>query len=167
MSKKVLVVDDDPDVRLFSVTVLEENGYTPLEAEDGEAGLKMIKEEKPELADKEMEVFSDFVWEKVLSKANYLEHFSADSLNLFKCGEEAIHRIVVKVNKEGINLLESKDFEWLLDNSKDPRVEYLKGKKGYSQERNLEIFDLIQKGSVVSDGKLFEAIHSMISAQSN
>ena len=49
MSKKVLVVDDDPDVRLFSVTVLEENGYTPLEAEDGEAGLKMIKEEKPDL----------------------------------------------------------------------------------------------------------------------
>ena len=49
MSKKVLVVDDDPDVRLFSVTVLEENGYTPLEAEDGEIGLKMIKEEKPDL----------------------------------------------------------------------------------------------------------------------
>ncbi len=49
MSKKVLVVDDDPDVRLFSVTVLEENGYTPLEAEDGESGLKKIKEEKPDL----------------------------------------------------------------------------------------------------------------------
>ena len=49
MNKKVLVVDDDPDVRLFSVTVLEENGYTPLEAEDGESGLKMIKEEKPDL----------------------------------------------------------------------------------------------------------------------
>ena len=49
MSKKVLVVDDDPDVRLFSVTVLEENGYKPLEAEDGESGLKMIKKEKPDL----------------------------------------------------------------------------------------------------------------------
>ncbi len=49
MSQKVLVVDDDPDVRLFSVTVLEENGYTPLEAEDGESGLKKIKAEKPDL----------------------------------------------------------------------------------------------------------------------
>ncbi len=49
MTKKVLVVDDDPDVRLFSVTVLEENGYTPLEAANGEEGLKMIKKEKPEL----------------------------------------------------------------------------------------------------------------------
>ena len=49
MAKKVLVVDDDPDVRLFSVTVLEENGYMPLEAANGEEGLKMIKKEKPEL----------------------------------------------------------------------------------------------------------------------
>jgi len=49
MAKKVLVVDDDPDVRLFSVTVLEENGYMPLEAANGEEGLKMIKKDKPEL----------------------------------------------------------------------------------------------------------------------
>ena len=49
MAKKVLVVDDDPDVRLFSVTVLEENGYTPFEAANGEEGLKMIKQEKPDL----------------------------------------------------------------------------------------------------------------------
>ena len=49
MAKKVLVVDDDPDVRLFSVTVLEENGYTPLEAANGEEGLKMIKKDKPAL----------------------------------------------------------------------------------------------------------------------
>ncbi len=49
MSKKVLVVDDDPDVRLFSVTVLEENGYLPLEAANGEEGLKMVKAEKPDL----------------------------------------------------------------------------------------------------------------------
>jgi len=123
-----------------------------------------IKKEQPELADKEMEVFSDFVWEKVLSKANYLEHFSSDSLNLFKCTADAIERIVVKVNKEGINLLESKDFEWLLDNSKDPRIDYLKGKKAYHQERNEDLFDLIQKGSVVSDGKLYEAIFKMLVA---
>ena len=49
MAKKVLVVDDDTDVRLFSVTVLEENGYEPLEAANGEEGLKVIKKEKPEL----------------------------------------------------------------------------------------------------------------------
>ena len=122
-----------------------------------------IKEEKPDLAEKELEVFSDFVWDKVLDKTNYLEHFSESSLNLFKCNQSDIERIVVKVNKEGINLLNSSDFEWLLDNSKDPRIEYLKGKKNYAQDKNQEIFDLIQKGGVVADGKLFEAIKQMIS----
>lgn len=49
MSKKVLVVDDDPDVRLFNVTVVEESGYAPLEADNGEDGLRLIKAEKPDL----------------------------------------------------------------------------------------------------------------------
>ncbi len=123
-----------------------------------------IKEEKPELAEKQLEVFSDFVWEKVLNKTGYLEHFSSDSLNLFKCNEKDMERIVVKVNKEGVNLMDAADFDWLLDNSKDPRIEYLKGKKPYASDKNQEIFDLIQKGGVVSDGKLFEAMHKMLSA---
>jgi len=49
MSKKVLVVDDDPDVRSFVVTVLEENHYTPLVAQDGVEGLEMIEKEPPDL----------------------------------------------------------------------------------------------------------------------
>jgi len=49
MSKKVLIVDDDPDVRLFSATVVEECGFSPVEAENGEEGLKMVKAQKPDL----------------------------------------------------------------------------------------------------------------------
>jgi twitching motility two-component system response regulator PilH len=49
MAKKVLTVDDDPDVRLFTTTVLEENGYEPIEAGNGEEGLQMIKSEHPDL----------------------------------------------------------------------------------------------------------------------
>ncbi|MDM8517556.1 response regulator [Desulfobacterales bacterium HSG16] len=49
MSKKVLVVDDDPDVRLFSVSVIEDNGYTPIEAEDGVEGKDKITKDMPDL----------------------------------------------------------------------------------------------------------------------
>mgnify|MGYP001116774634 CR=1 FL=1 len=49
MGKRVLVVDDDPDVRTFSIAVLEEHGYTPLEATNGEEGMNIIKQEKPDL----------------------------------------------------------------------------------------------------------------------
>lgn len=49
MAKRVLVVDDDPDIITFVVTVLEENGYTSLIAKDGEAGMIKAKEEDPDL----------------------------------------------------------------------------------------------------------------------
>ena len=49
MAKKVLVVDDDPDVRLFSITVLEENGYTPYEATNGEEGMQIVRKDPPDL----------------------------------------------------------------------------------------------------------------------
>jgi len=49
MGIKVLAVDDDPDVRAFVATVLEENGYSPLSAQDGAQGMSAIKEEKPDL----------------------------------------------------------------------------------------------------------------------
>jgi twitching motility two-component system response regulator PilH len=49
MSKKVLIVDDDPDVTLFNTTVVEECGYTPMEASNGEDGLRIIKKDPPDL----------------------------------------------------------------------------------------------------------------------
>ena len=49
MSKKVLVVDDDPDVRSFVVTVLEENGYMPVVAHDGVEGREKIEADRPDL----------------------------------------------------------------------------------------------------------------------
>ena len=45
----VLVIDDDPDVRGFIVTSLEEQGYRVREASDGRKGLKAIAEDKPDL----------------------------------------------------------------------------------------------------------------------
>jgi two-component system phosphate regulon response regulator PhoB len=49
MGKKILVVDDDPDVRLFSITVIEEMGHTPLEAANGEEGMQLIRKQSPDL----------------------------------------------------------------------------------------------------------------------
>ncbi len=125
-----------------------------------------IKEDKPELAEKELEVFSDFVWERVLTKAGYVDHFSSDSLNLFKCEADSIQRILVKVNRPGIDLLDKEDFNWFLDNSGHPSIEYLKGSKAYSKERNEEVFDLVRQGGVISNGELFEGILQLIEKRS-
>ena len=45
--KTVLVVDDEPTVRMLVTEVLEELGYTPIEAADGQAGLKVLRSDVP------------------------------------------------------------------------------------------------------------------------
>jgi len=49
MGKRVLVVDDDPDIVAFVVTVLEENGFTSIIAKNGEMGMAKTVEENPDL----------------------------------------------------------------------------------------------------------------------
>jgi hypothetical protein len=43
-----------------------------------------IKANKPEVAEQELDVFSDLIWEGVLVKAQYLEHFSKQHIFLLK-----------------------------------------------------------------------------------
>ncbi|MGD2125235.1 MAG: response regulator [Desulfobacteraceae bacterium] len=47
--KKILVVDDELDMRTFLATLLETSGYKPVVAADGLDGLQKAREVKPEL----------------------------------------------------------------------------------------------------------------------
>ncbi len=123
---------------------------------------KELKEEKPHVAEEEMNVFSDVVWDDVLTKTSYLEHFSSKVVNLFKCDEKEMHRIVININKE-IDLLTQEGFEWLMKNPNDESIEFLRGAKPYKGERNTEIFDLIEKGSNISKGEIFEYFNRLTS----
>ena len=49
MGKKIMVIDDEPDIITYMTTLLEENGYETDSAKDGIEGLKKIKEYKPDL----------------------------------------------------------------------------------------------------------------------
>jgi CheY-like chemotaxis protein len=49
MAKRVLVVDDEQDIRFFITTLLETSGYKPIAAEDGKQGLEMARNKKPAL----------------------------------------------------------------------------------------------------------------------
>jgi len=47
MAKKVLVVDDELDMRTFVTTLLETSGYKPLSAVDGKEGMEIARNKKP------------------------------------------------------------------------------------------------------------------------
>ena len=49
MAKRVLVVDDELDMRTFIMTLLETEGFKPITAEDGIKGLEVAREKKPSL----------------------------------------------------------------------------------------------------------------------
>ena len=49
MAKRILIVDDDPDVVLFLSTVLHDHGYDTLEASNGREGYEIARAEKPDL----------------------------------------------------------------------------------------------------------------------
>jgi len=49
MSAKILVVDDDPEIREAISLILEANGYKVVTAQDGIDGLNKLKEDKPDL----------------------------------------------------------------------------------------------------------------------
>lgn len=47
--KKIIIIDDDPDVRTFLTTLLEDNGYQTVTAQDGMEGLDKTRAELPDL----------------------------------------------------------------------------------------------------------------------
>ncbi len=49
MSKKVLVVDDEADVRKFLTAVLEKSGYETITPTNGAQALEVAQQEKPDL----------------------------------------------------------------------------------------------------------------------
>ncbi len=49
MKKRILISDDDPEIRLILKTRLEKNGYEISTAEDGASALEKARSEKPDL----------------------------------------------------------------------------------------------------------------------
>ncbi|QMU66734.1 MAG: hypothetical protein GKR88_14555 [Flavobacteriaceae bacterium] len=122
---------------------------------------EIIKVKKPSLVEEELNVYSDLVWEDVLHKVQYLEHFSKKSLNLFECGKTVIKRIVITIHSD-IDLFTEEGYRWLLHHPKDASVTYLTGEKKYTPERNTELFSLIEKGSIITEGRLFKFFDGLI-----
>ena len=122
----------------------------------------VIKKEKPEVAEQELDVFSDLVWEGVLSKADYLEHFSKNHIFLFQCFDTHVQSIVLKSLVPETDFLTREGLQWLSDNMFTDTIEMKTGKKEFTEDRNTSLFALIQQGAFLSDGLLYKQINSII-----
>jgi CheY-like chemotaxis protein len=69
---KILVVDDDPDFVLVCRTILEEAGYTVLEAANGRIALEIMGKDKPDL------VLLDVMMRTILEGVDVSRELDAD-----------------------------------------------------------------------------------------
>ena len=121
-----------------------------------------IKTEQPEVAEQELDVFSDLIWEGVLSRAEFLEHFSKNHIFLFQCFDTNVKSIVLKSLVPETDFLTKEGLQWLSDNMFTDTIEMKIGKKEFTEDRNQSLFELIQQGSFLSDGQLFKQINGII-----
>lgn len=123
---------------------------------------KNLKEEKPAVAEDEVDVFSDLIWEGVLSKVSYLENISAQHMHFFYCAEKEMKLISVKVMNPEIDLATAIGFNWFKKNWQSDFVEYLTASKAYTKDQNQDKFKLIEQGAVITKGDLYRWFESMI-----
>lgn len=120
-----------------------------------------LKVNKPEMAEMELDVFSDLIWEGALNKAEYLEHISAKHMYLFYLGKKKMQVIVVNV-KNDIDITTTEGYNWLRDNLMDESVEFLQADKPYSADKNLDKFKMIEQGAVITKGDLLKYFNKLI-----
>ncbi|MFP2997563.1 DUF6495 family protein [Spongiivirga sp. MCCC 1A20706] len=123
---------------------------------------KDIKASKPEVAEQELDVFSDLIWEGVLSRVEYLENISSSQMHLFFLDDHQMRLIAVKVLNPSIDLTTKDGFAWFKKNFLTDQVEMMTASKSYTEDKNKDRFELIKKGAVITKGELFNWFDQLI-----
>lgn len=124
---------------------------------------KKIKIEKPGIAEEELDVFSDLIWEGTLANVSYLENWSKNQVYLFFFGENQIELIGIKTNNELVDLSTQQGIYWLEKNIGDDEIELYEGTKSYTSERKQELFTFIKQGAIITEGAFFKTLKQLLS----
>jgi hypothetical protein len=125
---------------------------------------EQIKSSRPHVAEQELDVFSDLIWEGVLTKAEYLEHFSKHYIFLFHCSQIEMHSIIIKTTAPEADFLTREGLQWLGEYLFTEKVEIKTGTKLIAGERNEALFNLIREGAILSDGSLYKQIFDIMNS---
>jgi len=121
-----------------------------------------LKNNKTDLVDLQLDIFSDLVWEAVLSKVKYLENISSQHMHLFHVKEKSISLIGIKINFNVIDLTTKEGYSWLRDNLLSKHVEIFTSNKEFDSDIKQNIFKLIEQGASITKGELFKYFDKLI-----
>ncbi len=121
-----------------------------------------IKTNKPEVAEQELDVFSDLIWEGVLNKVEFLEHISPRQLMMFRISETHMDLIAIKIDNPSIDITAAYGYKWLQQNLHDDSVSLYTSNKAIKKDRNKDIFILIQQGASITKGELYSYFSDLL-----
>ncbi|CAN5500552.1 DUF6495 family protein [soil metagenome] len=121
-----------------------------------------MKKEEAEKAEELIDVFSDLVYDKVMSKISYLEYRDQKSLNIFHFTENKIVLVGFRVKESSpLNLTADNVFtQWNESNMQS--VNAIQTERSYAKDRGEEVFELIQNGCFITDDVLFKTISKLL-----
>jgi hypothetical protein len=121
-----------------------------------------LKINKPEIALQEIDVFSDLIWDKAITNVRFVDHFSKNHIFLFKCHDTLLESLIVQTSNENVDFFTTEGLEWLGNNLFSDVVTIQTGKKEVTENRNEEVFKIIQNGGIISKGELYIKLIALI-----
>jgi hypothetical protein len=118
-----------------------------------------MKKNEIEKAEELIDVFSDVVYDKVMSKIKFLEYRDKKTLNIFNCADDKIILVGLRVKENSTLDLTAPDVFTLWNSTNTNAVNIIKTEKNYIKERGIEIFELLQTGCLISDDRLFNLLN--------
>jgi len=101
MSKKILVVDDDPNIVDYLTTLFEDNGYTVNSASDAQKGLDLAQKEPPDLITLDLEMPGDWGprFYRKMTQIEQLKNIPVIVISGLTSNQYAIQKAVATISK--------------------------------------------------------------------
>lgn len=124
-----------------------------------------MKEEEPERCEGLIEIFSDIVFEKVLSKVEYLEHREKRVIRIFRFGEDKVVMNGFQLEGESaIDFRKDQNSEQLMQlfRLSPGKLKFFSAEKKYKKEKSAEIFQMLENGAqILKEDQLFQLIEQL------
>lgn len=119
-----------------------------------------IKKDKPEQADRLLDIFSDMVFESSLKNIEYLKFRAVKDIKIFHCGKETITLMGLCADeKTDIDFTQEIDIKQVMLNTDGLSI--YRNEKKYTPNREQELFKMMETGCRISDGYLFNILEKL------
>lgn len=162
MKYRLLTKEELEELEPEFVTFLAANG---IPADDWQR----IKSEESSKSQELIAIFSDVVFDKILSNVHFLEHRQSDIIRIFRFGEKKVTMNGIRLEgKSAIDFTKNQDAGALTQLFKlsPGKLKIFTAEKNYQKDRLQEIFQLMQNGAqILKDDRLFSTIEQLKNAK--